>query len=330
MDWFEKYFGFVEQSPEQVRRMLTYEAGYIHSSANGRRYRAGTLRMPSLGELRQQTAALPLPSGKLRLTETVADVQGLHRDPATAGAVFQVASQFNLLEMVSPEITPEAGVARYAYDRTQGPACAIACGAGTVYRNYFVPLGGQIGQSQDRQIDTLHALGTLLGNADGRFWWMQNGYALADRSQLHRLNARLEQLSPEAIKAALCVGIQEDTEVILSDDGHTVSQVYGSALPVAYNDMPPRDWAVFAQLILEASYEATFHVAAQNYARTQNPSLYLTLLGGGVFGNDQQWIRAAIEASLERFAALPLEVHLVSYGKSNPLVAAIIEKQKGL
>jgi len=30
------------------------------------------------------------------------------------------------------------GVTRYQHDHTQGPACAIACGAATIYRNYFV------------------------------------------------------------------------------------------------------------------------------------------------------------------------------------------------
>ena len=48
-----------------------------------------------------------------------------------------MASQFNLLEMTAPSITPEHGVARYQLDRTQGPACAIAAGAATIYRNYF-------------------------------------------------------------------------------------------------------------------------------------------------------------------------------------------------
>jgi hypothetical protein len=41
----------------------------------------------------------------------------MHQSPTNAGAVFQVASQFNLLEMISPEITPEHGVT-YQHDRT--------------------------------------------------------------------------------------------------------------------------------------------------------------------------------------------------------------------
>jgi len=40
------------------------------------------------------------------------DVQSLHAAASNAGALFQVASQFNLLEMMSPEVTPEQGVGR--------------------------------------------------------------------------------------------------------------------------------------------------------------------------------------------------------------------------
>ena len=90
-------------------------------------------------------------------------MQKLHRNPANAGAVFQVASQFNLLEMVDPSVTPEQGVGIYERDRTQGPACAIAAGAGTIYRNYFVPVGGAIGQSAANQIDGLREIGAALG-----------------------------------------------------------------------------------------------------------------------------------------------------------------------
>jgi hypothetical protein len=73
-------------------------------------------------------------------------------------ATFQAASQFNCLEFTGPSLTPEAGVSIYEFDRTQGPACAIACGPATVYRNYFVPLGEQVGQSAHRQIENAREL----------------------------------------------------------------------------------------------------------------------------------------------------------------------------
>jgi hypothetical protein len=35
----------------------------------------------------------------------------------------------------------------------QGPACAIAAGAGTIFRNYCVPMGdGQVGQTRHKQV----------------------------------------------------------------------------------------------------------------------------------------------------------------------------------
>src|SRR5437763_11859741 len=106
----------------------------------------------------------------------------MHRSPENTGALFQVASQFNLLEMVSPTVTPEDGVTRYQHDRTQGPACAIAAGAATIYRNYFAPVGSDHGQTAGRQLDGLAELGQALSAAlntpTSALWKMQNGYAL--------------------------------------------------------------------------------------------------------------------------------------------------------
>jgi hypothetical protein len=57
-------------------------------------------------------------------------------------AIFQAASQFNCLEFPNPRTVPEHGITAYFTDHTQGPACALACAAGTLYRNYFAPVAG--------------------------------------------------------------------------------------------------------------------------------------------------------------------------------------------
>lgn len=71
---------------------------------------------------------------------------------------------------------------RYQSDPTQGPACAIAAGAATIYRNYFAPIGGSQGQTAKRQLDGLADLGVALSSAlklpVGNLWKMQNGYRL--------------------------------------------------------------------------------------------------------------------------------------------------------
>src|SRR5262249_8695313 len=144
---------------------------------NGRTFVCGELETPSLAELRRRVKSRGN-LGKLAGREAVANVGHLHASESNANSVFQVASQFNLLEMVSPSITPEHGVEIYEKHHTQGPACAISAGAGTIYTNYFAPVNGQVGQSARNQIDCLKDVGLALGNSRGRLWEMRNGYAL--------------------------------------------------------------------------------------------------------------------------------------------------------
>ena len=119
------------------------------------------LEFAPLQALRERVISAGGLPGRLKVSVVTGDVRQMHQSPENAGALFQVASQFNLLEMVSPEVTPEHGVTRYQNDRTQGPACAIAAGAATIYRNYFAPIGGSYGQTGERQFDGLANLGEL-------------------------------------------------------------------------------------------------------------------------------------------------------------------------
>jgi hypothetical protein len=43
----------------------------------------------------------------------------------------------------------------------------MAAGAATIYRNYFAEVGGQFGQTQDRQLDTLADVRTDMTKASG-------------------------------------------------------------------------------------------------------------------------------------------------------------------
>jgi hypothetical protein len=179
MMWFETLTGFPEESPQQVRENLSVDGKVLQSHVNGKVLVCGQLETPTLAELRERVHASKYKSGKISVSEVIANVQHLHTSASNAGALFQVASQFNLLEMVSPSVTPEQGVGIYEHDHTQGPACAIAAGAGTIYRNYFAIVNGQTGQSAHHQIDCLADIGAALGNAESRLWEMRNGYRYA-------------------------------------------------------------------------------------------------------------------------------------------------------
>lgn len=155
MDWFTRLTGFSEGPYPETRSQLEVHGPTLRSKVNGREYGIGHFEMPSLAELRQRVAEGSGSSGRLRVSIVTGDVRQMHQAPEYAGALFQVASQFNFLEMVGPSVSPEDGVTRYQHDRTQGPACAIAAGAATIYRNYLVPVGKHTGQTTDRQLDGL-------------------------------------------------------------------------------------------------------------------------------------------------------------------------------
>lgn len=323
-DWFEDLFGFPESSPEAVHENIEIHGDRMMSVANGRTFGIGTLSTPSLGELRAAAAeaAAELP-GQLKVANISGDAGELHCSPDYNGALFQVASQFNLLEMVGPDVTPEEGIAGYAYDSTQGPSCAMAAAPATLYRNYFVPVGQQSGQTSNCQIDCLRDVGAALGNEDGRFWRMSNGYALCKPEGLTAINEQLNRLDPnelDSLRIQLRIGIHSEVQVTHRDapEGQTVSQAYCSALPVGYSQSAAANWTGFAQLVLNAAYEATLAAAVINAAKTGSNKVLLTRIGGGVFGNDLQWIHSAMERAFGQFESVNLEVLIVSYNHIDP------------
>lgn len=327
--WFRELVGFEETTAHSVRAQLEVDGEQMRSLVNGREMGCGTLDISSVAELRTRTAGLVSAMGQSELSCVVGDAGALHRDPVNRGATFQVASQFNLLEMVSPEVGPEHGVSGYENDLTQGPACAVACGAGTIYRNYFVEVGGKIGQSRESQVDCLAGIGRSLFPDGSVPWTMTNGYAMFDRSALDEVNERLgsmDEAELDAVKAQLRVGVHADVEVTSSSSQHRVTQVYCSALPVGYHNHPTRSFEPLARLVLDAAYEATLLAAALNASRTGNRTAFLTLVGGGVFENPKSWIVDAIDRAFRIVTDAGLNVAIVSYGELDPAVVELARR----
>jgi hypothetical protein len=179
MDWFERLTGFRETSYDDTRTKLKVNGSRLQSLVNGKSYGIGELELVPLQALREKVKYTGGPHGRLKVSVVTGDVRQMHQSSENAGALFQVASQFNLLEMTGPEVSPEDGVTRYQHDRTQAPACAIAAGAATIYRNYFAPVDGIDGQTAERQFDGLADLGEALSEALNKpveaLWKMQNG-----------------------------------------------------------------------------------------------------------------------------------------------------------
>ena len=333
MDWFEKLTGFRETGYAETRAKLKVDGHQLQSLVNGKSYGIGELELVSLHDLRERVQSSGGLAGRIKASVVTGDVRQMHRLPENAGALFQVASQFNMLEMTGPGVTPEQGVTIYQHDHTQGPAYAIAAGAATIYRNYLAPVGGSHGQTADRQLDGLADLGEALSKAlkqpVGSLWEMRNGYALCSSPGLDSISALLGRLPREQVdvlRARLRIGVHSNVEVTDAEGEQrpVVSQAFCSALPVAYSRVAPAHWEAFASLILEAAYEATMLAAVLNKQRGGSDVVLLTLLGGGAFGNADDWIHGAIQRALTTMSGFALNVRLVSYREPSGAVQKLM------
>jgi hypothetical protein len=311
------------------------EGDELVSTVNGRRFGIGTLEMPTLADLR---ARVEIPKRQHSTVQcVVGEARAMHADPELEGALFQVASQFNLLEMTGPSVMPEDGVTRYAGDHTQGPACAIAAGAATIYRNYFAPVGGESGQTFERQLDGLAGVGATLSAKLGRpvsdLWKMRNGYALCTGEGLEAITGLLADGTDELrdeLRGQLAIGLHRDVQVTDVRDGRQlVSQAFCSALPVAYGDGRLSAWEALARLVLEAAYEATTLAAVEQSVAGGSNIVLLTRVGGGAFGNGDDWIHDAIVRALTIVKHAGLDIRLVSHGRIHDSNRVIAERFNG-
>jgi hypothetical protein len=233
MSWFQKLFGFTElaggkhRSTNYLKTKQMFSVietlngnGVLHCSENGKHFPIGTFNCLSLKELRKSTLAQQISHGSSSYAHIpVSDILTMHRQ--YPGATFQAASQFNCLEFASPDYTPEDGVTVYGNDNTQGPACALACAAGTVYRNYFAPNGKHEGQTEANQINNLIELEKILDNDTNIYWKVHNGYVFSQPDDLLRLNAELGRWQTQGrwddLLAAVRVGVHNDVGVTFGE-----------------------------------------------------------------------------------------------------------------
>jgi hypothetical protein len=148
---------------------------------------------------------------------------------------------------------------------------------------------------------------------------MRNGYALCTAEGLDEIAQKLEALDAsevDELRDRLRVGLESGVQVTDAEDPEfVVSQVFCSALPISYTDIPAARWKPFAALVLEGAYEATLWAAILNAHRFSSRLVFLTQFGGGAFGNESQWIHDAIRRALKKVVGVGLDVRFVSYGE---------------
>ncbi len=313
--WFEDLFGFPEGSYAETKERFRLEGETLVALApdGERRFGAGTFATPSLASLRAMT---PPPTGGSPTIhhEVVGDVLEAHALPENEGALFQVASQLNCLEFADPREVPEDGITQYVFDPTQGPACALAAAAATVVRNYFVPVGDQLGQTRDRQLDNLGGVQAAMGDAGAQVE-VRNGYTFSTPDGLKMVGEALANADRDALLGELRIGVQTGVEVTFArrferpPTPQHVDQAFCSALSCGYASGSLALWRPLAKLVLDGAYEATLRQAAI----ARNPRVWLTFLGGGAFGNEKTWIAAAIGRALRLMEGHALDIRIAHH-----------------
>lgn len=336
MSWFQDTFGFPE-SRDAVHLYMWELDGWLHSTANGRAWRVGDFTTPSLRELegaepgraKQQGVEMEgAKQGRLVLRVVQGEVGALMRDPANAGAVFQVASQANCLEFPHRRCVPEAGITGYPLDRTQGPAACMATPAAALWRCHLIPMEAH-GAAAPQLGQTAHCQVNLLRDVlqDGALE-VRNGYTFSTPDKLRAAAALLSTPTVrEDVRRSVRVGVHADCQVgsgagcgagnVVSSGAaahHTVDLVLACACSVAYSAGSPDEWRAVASVVLEGAYGATLAAAL----RLGKSTVFLTLLGAGAFGNPLPWVLDAIKAAVRNVVwpagrAHPLLVNVVVY-----------------
>ena len=165
-------------------------------------------------------------------------------------------------------------------------------------------------------------------------WQMRNGYALYTAEGLDaitRLLADGDDGLRNELRGRLAIGLHRNVEVTDVRKGSRCLSRRRSARRSRSRmaSGPSTAWEAFARLVLKGAYEATLLAAVeQSFAGGSNIVL-LTRVGGGAFGNADEWIDDAIVRALAIVDHAGLDIRLVSHGRMHHSIRAIAERFSG-
>jgi len=218
---------------------------------------------------------------------------------------------------VSESIPPDAPrfTENYTGDRTQGPAASIGAAPAAIARVHAAFYDDEKPSSEWRQTAD-HQI-ELLGDLK-EYFPVVNGYVVdldkaeplpKEKDELKKLSDRVKVAIHRDVDAPVCSYSGMQTEVVA--EVPRVNQLFCAAVNVGQgfsgmaNQAAPESRKK-VMFILKADYRATYYAAAALGCKR----IYLTMLGGGVFGNDKEDIADAIARVHEEFCKQGLHVAL--------------------
>jgi len=241
----------------------------------------------------------------------VAYYQSLDFDKKEERVLFQVASNFNGIEAICDDLSPDmpSFTEQYIYDRTQGPIASISAGGAAIARvhaAFYEESQSPDGwcQTTERQINILKDL--------KEYFPTQNGYVVlsgneppipAAEEEQQKLFNKFHVCYHENVQVTTGHRTPQSLELINRSQPPIIDQVFCAAINIhqgesgKFNKAVP-DYGERCQFVLNSIYSSTY-ISAIAHKRTH---LFLTLIGGGAFGNHRQWIYSAILESHLKYA----------------------------
>lgn len=239
----------------------------------------------------------------------------LQNSPENAGALFQVASNFNSLEQTAPDEIPGM-ISMYWYDTTQGPMAALCTAPATLWRRYVMNQVNPSPAPDDENNDAYKGyLGIFVENSltltdpHGKPYSSYKNLTTTIGGWLdcRKLDVNVSGIDLRydkygAVAGFGCFYVNNCDSVITYDDQtgklhhnkpNTISQVYtaavdmskgsldtyGAPAPIPDDSTSPQEVMQYSALM--AAYCNTLLVAKKN----NHKKVFLTLVGGGVFKN---------------------------------------------
>jgi len=325
----EKYGNGSGEYNNIIKKMLIFEGKECIINGN-KKYRAGNLDILSIGELREKTKKLNKKGGGSfsvvigyntdfnSIYRDKVDIAALQTNEKNKDAVFQIASNFSGLEPICKTDIPENGISKYIYDNTQGPIASISAAPGLIYRMYGI-FNNNTNQKDWRQKNNNQI--NLLHNVSS-FYPVVNGYVdLSLCKYLNRPTQNLIDLVEIAFHHNIqtCYGLSygSDHEVCL-DNSQIINQIFTSSIDLGKSsgntnyllfDQYPGIVTDLTQVLLDAAYEGTI----RSCWLFDKQTLYLTLIGGGVFNNSLSWIAQSLEKLSSLIIDSGITITLVIY-----------------
>jgi len=309
----------------------------VRNLMNGSETDAGSIVVASIEELQQAAYSVakdytstPVKKPTLFIdmrgdSESIqcVDVSVLQCAKENEDCMFQAASNFNGVECISEHSSPDSPnfTTNYYFDHTQGPAASISAGSAAITRVHGAFFDAhkhpkEWGQTSRRQVEMLEDVRD--------YFTVTNGYVcntshtaslpLGDPAALKQIEGRVKVLLHANVDAMYG---HFDYDSIDYCPPQKICQTFCAAMNLAqgmsgmrngqFPDSPEK-----AKILLRAAYRGTYY-GAEMYGCKK---IFLTLIGGGVFGNNQEDILEAICSTHEeicQFNKCIEEVHVIFF-----------------